>query len=38
MLKGGSFMVGDPTWIWFGVACVAAGVFVGWLAVRTSSH
>ena len=35
LLRGGSFMVGDPTWAWIGLAAVAAGAFVGWLALRT---
>jgi hypothetical protein len=35
LLQGGSFMVGDPTWAWVGLACVAAGALVGWLAMRS---
>jgi hypothetical protein len=35
LLQGSSFMVGDPTWAWVGLACVAGGVFVAWLAIRT---
>ena len=35
LLQGSSFMVGDQTWAWVGLGCVAAGVFVGWLAIRT---
>jgi len=35
LLRGSSFMVGDPTWAWVGLACVTAGIFVGWLAIRT---
>jgi hypothetical protein len=31
MLRGGSFMVGDPRWAVLGAACVAAGAV---LAVR----
>ena len=38
LLKGSSFMVGDPMWIWAGVACVAAGLYVGYLAIRPSSR
>ena len=34
-LKGGSFMVGDPTWAWIGAACVVAGAVIGWLELRT---
>ena len=37
LLKGGSFMVGDPFWAWLGVAAVLAGGFVGWLAVRSAN-
>ena len=35
LLQGGSFMVGDPTWALLGLAGVAGGAFVGWLAFRT---
>ena len=35
LLRGSSFMVGDPTWAWVGLACVASGAFVAWLALRT---
>jgi hypothetical protein len=35
LLRGSSFMVGDPTWAWVGLACVGSGVFVAWLALRT---
>jgi hypothetical protein len=35
LLPGSSFMVGDPTWAWVGLACVVGGAFVGWLAIRT---
>ena len=35
LLKSNSFMVGDPTWAWVGLGLVAAGAFVGWLAIRT---
>ena len=34
VLKGSSFMVGDPTWAWIGAACVVAGAVVGWIEVR----
>ena len=35
ILRSSSFMTGDPTWAWIGAACVAAGIFVGWLGLRT---
>jgi uncharacterized membrane protein YphA (DoxX/SURF4 family) len=34
LLKGSSFMVGDPRWTAIGAACVLAGLVVGWLEVR----
>ena len=36
LVRGGSFMVGDPFWAWFGAACVAAGLLVGFVAWRAS--
>jgi hypothetical protein len=35
LLKSSSFMVGDPFWAWLGLACVASGAFVAWVAIRT---
>ncbi|HXU84318.1 MAG TPA: hypothetical protein VN773_00790 [Verrucomicrobiae bacterium] len=35
LLQSSSFMTGDPTWALIGLACVAGGVFVGWLGFRT---
>jgi hypothetical protein len=34
LLRGGSFMVGDPFWAWLGLGCVSGGAVVGWLALR----
>jgi hypothetical protein len=34
LLKGRSFMVGDPLWTVIGAACVIAGLAVGWLELR----
>jgi hypothetical protein len=28
LLKGSSFMTGDPLWAWIGVACLIVGVVV----------
>lgn len=33
-LVPGSFMSRDPFWALMGLLCVAAGLFVGWLAFR----
>ncbi|HEV7809808.1 MAG TPA: hypothetical protein VGO64_04345 [Candidatus Limnocylindrales bacterium] len=38
LLRGNSFMVGDATWAWIGVAAVASGIFVGWLAFRSPTR
>jgi hypothetical protein len=35
LLKGRSFMVGDPLWTLIGAACVVIGVALGWLEVRS---
>ena len=35
LLKGRSFMVGDPLWTLIGAACVIAGLALGWLEVRS---
>jgi hypothetical protein len=35
LLKGRSFMVGDPLWTLIGAACVIAGLAIGWLEVRS---
>jgi hypothetical protein len=34
VLKGSSFMVGDPTWTVIGAACLVTGLVLGWLEVR----
>jgi len=34
LIRGGSFMTGDPFWAWLGGAAVVAGVVIGWLAFR----
>ena len=34
ILRGSSFMVGDPTWAATGAVLVALGTFVAWLAFR----
>ena len=34
LLQGSSFMVGDPRWAVAGVVLVAAGLVVGWTALR----
>jgi hypothetical protein len=34
LLKGSSFMVGDPKWTAIGAVCLVAGLAVGWLEVR----
>ena len=34
ILRGSSFMVGDPTWAAIGGILVACGAFVAWLAFR----
>ena len=35
LLKGRSFMVGDPLWTVIGAACVVVGLALGWLEVRS---
>jgi hypothetical protein len=35
LLKGRSFMVGDPLWTLIGAACVVGGLALGWLEVRS---
>ena len=34
LLRGSSFMVGDPRWAVAGVVLVVGGVLVGWTALR----
>jgi hypothetical protein len=34
LLRGSSFMVGDPRWAIAGFALFAGGVFLGWMALR----
>ena len=35
VLKGSSFMVGDPIWVWIGVVVVLVGAILGWLELRS---
>jgi len=35
LLKGRSFMVGDPLWAVIGAACVVTGLALGWLELRS---
>jgi hypothetical protein len=35
LLKGSSFMVGDPFWAWLGLAGVIGGAVVAAVALRT---
>jgi hypothetical protein len=34
LLRGESFMVGDPLWIIFGVLAIAAGIGFMWVGLR----
>jgi hypothetical protein len=34
ILKGSSFMVGDPLWAWIGSACLVLGVLIGAREIR----
>jgi hypothetical protein len=34
LLRGSSFMVGDPLWIVFGVLAVAIGIALMWVGLR----
>ena len=34
LLRGGSFMVGDPRWAAIGAGCVLVGIVLGWREVR----
>jgi hypothetical protein len=34
LLKGSSFMVGDPKWTLIGAAFVIVGIALGWLEIR----
>jgi hypothetical protein len=34
LLRGSSFMVGDPLWIVFGVVAVAIGIALMWVGLR----
>jgi hypothetical protein len=34
LLRGSSFMVGDPMWIVFGVLAVAIGIALMWVGLR----
>ena len=38
LLRGSSFMVGDPLWAWIGVAVAVAGAAVAWLALQRPSR
>jgi hypothetical protein len=35
VLKGSSFMVGDPLWAWIGLACVVVGLAIGVTELRS---
>ncbi|TMF35580.1 MAG: hypothetical protein E6I26_10010 [Chloroflexi bacterium] len=35
VLKGSSFMVGDPRWAWIGAACVVVGIAIGVREIRS---
>ena len=34
IIRGGSFMVGDPTWAVIGAACVVAGIALAFVELR----
>ena len=34
LIRGGSFMTGDPFWAWLGGAAVVSGLVIGWLSRR----
>ena len=36
VLRGSSFMVGDPLWAWVGAAAIVAGGVVAWSIVRAA--
>jgi hypothetical protein len=36
ILAGTGFMVGDVRWAWFGLICLAAGVVLGFVRLRTA--
>lgn len=38
ILKGSSFMVGDPTWAWIGAACLVVGAVIGVAEIRARSR
>jgi hypothetical protein len=38
VLKGTSFMVGDPTWTLIGAVVAVAGLTIGWLELRHRSR
>ena len=38
VLKGSSFMVGDPTWAWIGAACVVVGAALAVAELRSRAR
>jgi hypothetical protein len=40
IIKGSSFMTGDPLWAWVGVVLVVVGIAVGFVEIRSrrASH
>ena len=34
LIRGSSFMTGDPFWAWLGGAAVVSGLVIGWLSRR----
>jgi hypothetical protein len=38
ILKGSSFMVGDPTWAWIGAACLVVGAAIAAAEIRARSR
>jgi hypothetical protein len=36
VLRGSSFMVGDPLWAWIGAAAVVVGGGIAWSSVRSA--
>jgi hypothetical protein len=35
IIKGSSFMTGDPLWAWVGVVLVVVGIAVGFVEIRS---
>ena len=38
LLKGSSFMVGDPTWAWIGAGCVILGCAIAVAELRSRTR